>query len=903
MKSIDNISWHQLQLEEVFQRLEADPQNGLAQKEIQKRQKEHGLNQVTPRKGKSPFIKFLLQFHQPLVYILLVATGITASLGEWVDSGVIFSVVLVNAIVGFLQESKAEKAIEALAKMVVTKASVRRERRKQQVPSVELVPGDIVLLQSGDKVPADLRLYHVRNLQVDESMLTGESVPVTKDYFPLAHDTILAERNNLVFAGTFVTAGQAEGVVWATGDKTETGRIATLISEAADLSTPLTKKIAHFSKLLLVAILGLSALTFLIGIWQGHGAVDMFMAAVALAVGAIPEGLPAAITITLAIGVSRMARRKAVIRKLPAVETLGSTTVICSDKTGTLTENRMTVQEVFVSNQSYEIVSDTESAPGQIHYQGQPITLKNRIALLECLKAGLLCNDAVIIENNGQLTVQGDPTEGALIIAAKKAGLQSKEIYRAHPRLDVIPFESEYQYMATLHQSENQNRVIYKKGAMESLLEKCVTFLDNDGKLHPLDITSIHQAAEAMANRGMRVLAFAKRHVPSDQNQLEHRHVAENLIFLGLQGMMDPPRIEAIEAVRECQNAGIEVKMITGDHALTARAIAQQIGLQSHAKELIAISGRELDKLSEDEFQKIIPQASVLARVTPEQKVRVVKTLQAKGHIVAMTGDGVNDAPALKQADIGVAMGITGTDVAKGAADMVLMDDNFASIKAAVEEGRGVFDNLTKFLVWTLPTNAGEATVLLAAIVTGVALPLLPVQLLWINMTTALFLGLTLVFEPGEKNLMSRPPRDPKTPILTLPLVMRSGLVTLIILMGAFGLFWGAQKYHGASLAEARTITVNTIVMVEMFYLLNCRSLTCSMFAIGLFSNPWILLGLTSMILLQLAFTYLPLMNHLFHTAPLSPIIWLYMIGIGLVSYAVVGIEKWLRFHCKKSKN
>jgi len=891
-------AWHSLPTGEVAGKIEVDPQKGLTGEEVKRRFEKFGPNRITARPGKPAWLKFLLQFNQPLVYILLVAVGVTAALSEWVDSAVIFGVVLINAIVGYLQESKAEKAIDSLSRMVTTEATVRRDGNKRRVPSEQLVPGDIVLLQSGDRVPGDLRLLRAKSLQIDESALTGESVPAQKETEPLPLETMLNDRNNLAFTGTLVTAGQGEGVVWATGDRTETGNIARLIAEAVDLSTPLTKKIAHLSRLLMIAILVLAAATFVIGIARGEPAVDMFMAAVALAVGAIPEGLPAAVTIVLAIGVSRMAKRRAIIRKLPAVETLGSTTVICSDKTGTLTENQMTVREVFAGGKLYEVTGTGYEPKGEIQLDGAAVRPAEHPALAECLRAGVLCNDSQLArDENGRLQVQGDPTEAALLVAGEKGGLAHRETHRDSPRVDVIPFESEHMFRATLHDAE-AGRVIYKVGAVERLLERCTDALDASGALVPIDPEAIRQAMDASAARGLRVLALVRRHVEAGHDRLEHSHVAAGLTFLGLQGMIDPPRPESIEAVRVCQGAGIAVKMITGDHLITARAIAGQIGLQGREEEgqLVALSGRELEKIPDPDLPDIAERTAVFARVAPEQKLRLVRALQSRGHVVAMTGDGVNDAPALKQADIGVAMGISGTDVAKGAADMVLTDDNFASIEAAVEEGRGVFDNLTKFIVWTLPTNAGEAMILLTAILFGTTLPALPVQLLWVNMTTAIFLGLTLVFEAKEHDLMQRPPRDPARPLLTFPLLMRTGLVSLIMLAGAYWLFLYEMNMAGETIAEARTAVINVIVMVEMGYLFNCRSLNHSLVSIGPFSNRWVLGGALAMLTAQLLFTYTPLMNTLFHTAPISGESWLRILGVVAVSTLAVELEKWLRF-------
>ena len=893
-------TWHQLETTEVVQLLKSDCQRGLSGAEVTRRQQQYGLNIVSARGGTPAWKRFLQQFNQPLVYLLVAASVITAFLHEWVDSGVIFGVVLVNAIIGFIQESKAEKAVEALSKMVVTEATVRRDGRRQRVPSAQLVPGDVVLLQSGDRVPADLRLFQVNSLQVDESPLTGESVPVQKHADPLAHDVVLADRKNQAFAGTSVTYGTAEGLVWATGDKTETGRIAWLIADAVELSTPLTQKITAFSKLLLWIILGLSGMAFVVGVLRGEPPVDMFMAAVALAVGAIPEGLPAAVTIVLAIGVNRMVKRRAIIRKLPAVETLGSTTVICSDKTGTLTENQMTVQRVIAGGKEYEFTGGGYDPFGEVRHEGRKIESAQHPALLECLRAGVLCNDSQIVIEEGRHTVQGDPTEAAMLVAGTKAGLIHEEMIDASPRLGMIPFESEHMFRATLHALDGQ-RTIYKVGAVERLLERCTDTLGADGALAPLDKDAIRAAVEKLAAQGMRVLGFARRDASHESDDLEHEHVQGGLTFLGLQGMIDPPRKEAISAVANCRRAGIRVKMITGDHAITARAIAEKLGI-ADSDGVQVITGSDLEKVSDADLPDLAHRVEVFARVAPEQKLRLVTALQAHGHVVAMTGDGVNDAPALKRSDIGIAMGIAGTDVAKGAADMILIDDNFATIEAAVEEGRGVFDNLRKFIVWTLPTNVGEGSIILVAILLGVVLPVVPVQLLWVNMATSIFLGLMLVFEPKEHDLMDRPPRDPKLPLLTLPLMMRTGLISLIMIIGGYWLYFYETNVGGETIAAARTAVVNVIVMVEVAYLMSCRSLNHSVLSIGLFSNPLAILGAAGMIGAQLLFTYAPFMQHLFHTAPLDAGAWLRITAVAALSFALIELEKWVRFGRHKDK-
>jgi cation-transporting ATPase F len=905
MRGISDKDWHHLLAETITTQLESDLEKGLNEEEILRRRGLYGPNSLTPKKAKSALMQFLLQFHQQLVYILIAAGIITAALQEWVDSSVIFGVVLVNAIIGFIQESKAENALAALADTMVAEATTLRQGEKRRIPSTELVSGDIVLLRAGDKVPADLRLLYCRDLQIDESALTGESVPVEKAVKQLGRETILAERRNMAYGSSMVTYGQGTGIVVETGDSTEVGRISQLISSAQDLATPLTLKIEQFSRILLYAILLLAVVTVAVGLLRGQPLFDMFMAAVALAIGAIPEGLPAVVTITLAIGVSRMAKLRAIIRKLPAVETLGSTTVICSDKTGTLTENQMTVQTIMAGGVFYDVSGAGYAPIGRIVRQDGADDLSST-ALSECLQAGVLCNDSLLLEKDGSWLVQGDPTEGALLTAAAKGGFDEKETEERYPCLDSIPFESQHQYMASLHDAGvGSPRVVYIKGAVEQILAKCTGNIDAGGSEAPLPLEKIHQDVLQMAARGLRVLAFARKEFPAETTGIHHEDVTTGLTFLGLQGMIDPPRVEAVEAIRCCRAAGIKVKMITGDHPVTAATIAGQLGISTGTIDKTGngdvLTGQELEKLTDDELMNAAEKTSVFARATPEQKIRLVRALQARGHIVAMTGDGVNDAPALKQANIGVAMGRTGTDVSREAADMVLTDDNFSSIVAAVEEGRGVFDNLTKFIVWTLPTNLGEGLVIMAAIFLGISLPILPVQILWINMTTAVLLGLMLAFEPKEPGVMQRMPRDPEPPILTRELITRIFLVGTLMLIGAFGLFeW--ELVTGASDEYARTVAVNVFVIIELFYLFNCRSLSKSSFQVGFFTNWWIFGGVSSMLLLQILYTYLPLMNTMFHSTPIGPSAWIRIFLAGLITYFIIEMEKKLR-NSRKNKH
>jgi Ca2+-transporting ATPase len=895
MKEVEEKSWHSMSTDEVVSYLESDLKNGLNDEEIDARQRYFGLNQLTPKKESSLLLDFLLQFHTPLVYILLIAALVTFVLEEYVDSSVIFWVVLVNAIIGFLQENKAKQAINSLKHMLNTQSMVLRNSNKISIDSKEITIGDVVFLSLGDKIPADMRIVSAKNLHIDESALTGESVPTQKTVEILARDAVLADRDNMAYGGTLVTYGQGLGIVTAIGDDTQTGKIASLIHEAVNIETPLTKKISEFSKTLLWIILALAGLTFVFGYFiHDYSAIDMFMASVALAVGAIPEGLPAVVTITLAIGVRVMATKNAIIRKLPAVETLGSTTVICSYKTGTLTKNEMTVTQICINNHIFDIGGNGYEPQGEIVYEGKNISRDYSYTLAEILRCGMLCNDSTLIYKNGKYTVQGDPTEGALIVSATKYGLKYDVLLQEHPRLDIIPFDSENMYMATLHPISAEENAIYLKGSLEQILALSKSALDIGGNRCVLNEEEIEKKAMMLASNGLRILAFAVSYVPNDYKTIGDLKPLD-IHFLGLQAMIDPPRSEAIEAVKLCQNAGITVKMITGDHKVTALAIAKELNIADNNSK--SISGYEMSSLSDDELKNIINDVNVFARVAPEQKLSIVSALQSQNHIVAMTGDGVNDAPALKQADIGIAMGINGTEVSKESADMILADDNFASIARAVEEGRGVFDNLIKFIVWTIPTNVGEGLVIMLAILLGATLPILPVQSLWINMTTALFLGLMLAFEPKEEGVMQRKPRDINEPILSVPMLSRIFLISFLLLAGAFGVFtWSSQ--NGASIEESRTLAVTLFVVVQSFYLLNCRSLTESVLTVNFFSNKWILIGVSLMFAVQSLFIYNPFMNTIFQSAPITLEGWLILIAYGIFSVFVVEIEKilWKKF-------
>ncbi|MGZ8821276.1 MAG: cation-transporting P-type ATPase [Aeromicrobium sp.] len=886
---------HSLAGHEVVLLMETDPHAGLTTVEAAERLERFGPNTLPHAEKAGMLLRFLRQFQHPLIYVLLGAGATTAALGEVVDACVIFGVVVINAIVGFIQESKAEAALDALQAMVRTEARVVRDGRTVVVSSDELVPGDLVRMEAGDKVPADLRLLQLAELQVDESALTGESVPVVKDEVMLPKATAVADRHNMLYSGTLVSSGTSTAIVVATGVETELGQIHRLVGAADVLATPLTKKLAEFSKVLTVAILALAAVTFAVGVARGEEAAYMFTAAVALAVGAIPEGLPTAVTITLAIGVSRMARRNAVIRRLPAVETLGSTTVICSDKTGTLTENQMTVRAIWTPQRLFEVTGSGYAPDGQLlDDAGLPVDTTASEALRWSLLAGVRCNEAKLVRDNDRWEVLGDPTEGAMLAVAAKAGLDVAALRQEYPRVATIPFSSDRQYMASLHGGvDGLPLVVFAKGAAERILAMCDAQMDDSGALQPVDRDAVLSAAETLADRGLRVLATAM-FMADDLHVLDEDALPGALVLTGLQAMLDPPREAAASAVRSCHTAGIAVKMITGDHAATARAIAHHIGITEAQRDGTVLTGADLAQLDGDRYGDAVENTTVFARVSPEQKLRLVESMQGRGHIVAMTGDGVNDAPALRQANIGVAMGLGGTEVAKEAADMVLTDDDFATIEGAVEEGRGVFDNLVKFIVWTLPTNMGEGLVILVAILMGTALPILPVQILWINMTTAVALGLMLAFEPKEPHIMDRPPRDPGRPLLTGALVQRILLVSALLVGGTWWLFeW--ERNNGAGLAEARTVALNLFVAVEIFYLFSCRSLTQSAWRITLFSNTWVIVGVGTQVVAQLAITYLPLMNQLFRTAPIPTDAWVRILLLGLAASLVVAIDKQLR--------
>lgn len=892
--------WHSLPENEVYAALKSK-RVGLTQAEAKQRICQFGSNRLSMVSGKSVWRRLLSQFQNVLIYVLVAAALTTWALGDWVDSLVIFCVVLINAVIGYIQEGKAEKALLSISKILTVQATVYRNQKKASIPAEQLVPGDIVYLESGDKVPADLRLLTTKSLRLDESMLTGESVSVEKTNNPVTSQANLAERACMAYSGTLVSYGAAIGIVVATGDATELGKINRLLKSAESLVTPLLRQIAEFSRWLTIVILAVASLTLAYGWYFRHSSLpELFMSVVGLAVAAIPEGLPAIMTITLAIGVQKMARQNAIIRRLPAVETLGAVTVICTDKTGTLTCNEMMVESVVVADKTFTVDgSGYDPAKGGIWDGITKVILNHQPVLRLLINALTLCNNASIVKKAGNWSIQGDPTEAALITLALKSGAHVDTLKQFFPRLDDIPFESVYSFMATLHRNK-QGSVVILKGAPEQVIAKC------GFQLHSHSITDINRRfwysqSETLAARGQRVLAVAIKWLPMEQPFLEFADVEANLVLLGIVGMADPPRPEALQAVRRCQQAGIVVKMITGDHSITALAIAKQMAIGNG----VVLKGEDLDGLSDTQLVKTAEEVDIYARVSPENKLRLVQALANNGHIVAMTGDGVNDAPALKSADIGIAMGKKGTEVAKEASEMVLADDNFATIAKAVETGRGIYDNLKKAILFILPTSGAEALMIVVAILSGNVLPITPLQILWINMVTEISLSLTLAFEPPEPNLMQRKPRAADAPLLSGFLVWRIIIVSVIMLTGTYGLFLWELSLSG-SVSTARTIAVNTLVMYEIYYLFNSRYTFESVLNYkGLFGNKLIWLAIGGLIVAQGALTYWPPMQALFGTVYLPWAAWLKILIVPLGLFIIIEIEKafFRAAHQRKKRN
>jgi magnesium-transporting ATPase (P-type) len=879
-----------LSAEEVEKQLAVDPARGLDSAEAAERLKTYGANRLPQGKKKGPLMRFLAQFNNILIYVLLAAGFIKLMLSLWLDASIIFAVVILNSFLGFVQEGRAEKALDSIRNMLSAEARVLRGGEARMIPAEGLVPGDIVLLESGDKIPADMRLVEARNLRTEEAALTGESVPAEKATAPVAAKATVGDRENMAFSGTMVVSGRAVGITVATGSQTELGRINQMLAEVKAFETPLLRQIKRFGYVITTAIVVISVLLFAWGHWLGHKTfVELFQAVVGIAVSLIPEGLPALITITLAIGVQRMAQRHAIIRRLPAVETLGSVSRICSDKTGTLTLMEMMVTSVVVADAAYEVTGNGYAPEGEVRADGKPIGAAPEVLRLMG-RVSLLCNDAELFQEDRKWKVEGDPTEGALFPFANKLGMARAAEAAVAPRIDAIPFESEHKFMATLNRAAD-GEMLLVKGAPEVILDHCNRQQTANGPA-PLDHSYFTGEGDRLAAQGERVLALAWLPDPGLKvGGLGPQHLPRTLVLLGLVGLMDPPRKEAIDAVRECHDGGIRVTMITGDHKITAAAIAKMLGIGDGKT---AVAGTEIEAMNDAALQECVREVDVFARASPEHKLRLVKAIQANRQIVAMTGDGVNDAPALKKADIGVAMGIKGTEVTKEAAGMILADDNFASISAAVKEGRTVYNNIEKAMLFLLPTNIAQGAVIAVAILFAFTLPVTAPQVLWVNMVTSVALGLVISFEPHEADVMQRPPRAVDRSIVTGFGIWRILFVGAALVLYTLAIFFW-MRAQGASDPLARTAAVNAITMGQAVYLFNSRYLLDSSLSLRAhMGNRYLWYGVGGVVVLQLLFTYAPPFHAIFDTAALPLAAWLWLLAGGVVFFLIVEAEKFI---------
>ncbi|SFF02386.1 cation-transporting P-type ATPase [Nitrosomonas sp. Nm166] len=890
--------WHYIPINQVLEQLNTTSA-GLNDLEAEARLKIHGFNRLPEPPKRSIMIRFLWQFHHILIYVLLGSAVVTATLAHWIDTLVILAVVLINAIIGFVQEGKAEKSMDAIRQMLTPHTSVLRNGERHSITGDKLVPGDIVILEAGDKVPADLRLLKTHGLQIQEAILTGESVPAQKQIESVAADAPLGDRHCMAFSGTVVTAGQGKGVVIATGVSTEIGRISELLSEVETLTTPLIKQMQIFAQWLTIFILLVAMLLLAYGYFVGHHEfTEMFMAVVGLSVAAIPEGLPAVLTITLAIGVQAMAQRNAIVRRLPAIETIGSVSVICTDKTGTLTRNEMMVSSVLTHQHLFTLQGAGYEPQGALLLENAEVFPSEYTVLKELARAAVLCNDASLHNHTGAWVVEGDPMEGALLAFACKIGIEVPKEQAIWLRTDVIPFDAKHRFMATLNHDHEHHACVFIKGAPEQILAMCLQQSMSSGT-EPLNKTYWQEKADCIASLGQRVLAFAAKPVEPEHAILEYSNVESGFILLGMTGMIDPPRTEAIAAVAECHAAGIQVKMITGDHAKTAAAIAEQINLQNP---ITVLTGADIDRMDDTSLKAAVLECDVFARTHPEHKLRLVTALQSHNMSVAMTGDGVNDAPALKRADVGIAMGRKGTEAAKEAAEIVLTDDNFASIVNAVREGRTVYDNIKKVISWTLPTNAGEAITIIVALLFGMTLPITPLQILWINLITAATLGIALAFEPTEENTMQRPPRARGESLLSGELVWQILLVSILFFCGIYGIYTYAIE-QGYSIELARTLAVNTVLVLEIFYLFFIRNIYgTSLTWKAIRGTKVVWLTILIITTAQLSITYLPPLQVIFSTAAVPFLDGALVIGIGIALFAIIETEKQIRLRLKNLK-
>jgi magnesium-transporting ATPase (P-type) len=882
------MNWHAQSIDTVIDSVRSDSQTGLTPAEAARRLADDGPNSLPEAQRRTPLMRFLHQFHSPLIYVLIVAGLVTFVLEDYLDTWVIGGVVIINAIIGFIQEGKAEAALDAVRGLLADHAVAIRDGKTVDVLAKDLVVGDLIAVESGTKIPADARIITSTNLTVAEAALTGESVPVHKDPAPVASDKGLGDRSSIVFAGTLVTTGAAIAVVVATATDTELGKIGTLVDNVGVIKTPLAKRLDTFALQITIAILAIGGVSFAYGYFVLDTATtELFLSVVGLAVAAIPEGLPAIVTIVLALGTRAMASTGALIRRLPAVESLGSVSIIWSDKTGTLTQNEMTVASVVTSSGSYQVEGSGYGPAGRFFTESVEVSPEKDKGLLDLIRAGVLCNKAEVSRvDGGDWVAVGDPTEAALVTLGMKAGLVRSTLLAGTPRVDQIPFESERRFMATLHdRPESGDRVAWVKGAPERVIDMATAVWGGGD----LDANHWHEAANALAKKGQRVLALAGAVYDASEGFADDMSVP-GLQLIGLVGVIDPPRDAAKQAIAACHTAGVRVKMITGDHTVTASVIGEQLGLDAADP----LSGQEIDYLSDRELIERLETTDVIARANPEHKLRLVTLSQRAGYQVAMTGDGVNDAPALQAADIGVAMGKNGTDAARGASDLVLTDDRFETIEHAVERGRVVFDNIKKSMAFIIPTNLGEAGIIVVALFAGWLMPITASQILWVNMVTAVTLSLALVVERAERGLMSRPPRPANEPLITRRLLERIIFVGLLLMASTLGVFWW-QLLAGAPIEQARTAAVTMLVVAEVWYLFNARRFTQTGLTFETFTgNRVALAAVAVLVVLQLSFTYLPFMNNLFGTVPIGGDIWVVALGLGAVIFLLVEAEKWL---------
>ncbi len=892
-------NWHSLEAYEALKILDSS-QDGLSSSEVEERLKKYGPNKLQEEKKKSPIIRFLMQFNNLLIYVLLSAAVVTALLDHLIDTFVILGVVLINAIIGFIQENRAQNAMDAIKKMLAFHAIALRDKSKQKVQSESLVIGDIVFMKPGDRVLADVRLLETHAFSVQEAPLTGESVAVSKSVKKVAFEATLGDRTSMAFAGTTVAGGEAKGVVVATADKTELGRISGMLGSVETLTTPLVEQMDKFAKYLTLFILSFSLLIFLIGHFvKGLDFTEAFMAVIGLFVAAIPEGLPAVLTITLAVGVQAMAKRNAIVRQLPAIETIGSVSVICSDKTGTLTQNEMMVSSVITDDRDFRVEGAGYEPIGDIYIKEEKVDIDAHERLKFLAKTSLLCSDTVLKEEGDSWKIEGSPTEGALVAFAHKVGLFADETRETFKRDDKIPFDSKHKYMATLNHSHEGESIIVVKGAAEIIIKMSEFEYVDAHNEKEIQTAYWEEKAKELASSGQRVLALAYKKVPHDKSTLDFDDLKEGIVLIALVGLIDPPRHEAIDAIKECYSAHIDVKMITGDHLLTATAIGKSIGLRNCEN---VLSGADIEKLSDEELESAVLDTDIFARTTPEHKLRLVKAFQSHSKIVAMTGDGVNDAPALKRANVGIAMGKSGTEAAKESSEFVLTDDNFASIVSAIREGRRVYDNIKKVISWTLPTNASEASVIIVAIFFGMVMPITPIQILWANMITAVTLGIALAFEDEDKNIMKRSPRAIDEPILNQELVWHIVYVTTLFLIAVFGAFYYAMQ-NGASVEYARTLSLNVLVFLEIFHLFYIRNLNIIELKLSdVLGNRVVWSAVSVIFFAQIAITYVPSLQGVFLTTSLTLFDFSMIFVCGVVVFALLEIEKQVRLRVARKR-